>query len=204
MSINEYLGMWEAKFINYCEIEKLCIANLTDIYETKQNLIKLLGKQKKDDITFYKSIIDNSYFYLTSSLKIRKTKFLKDLNYVWFQIDNFKQMDEINRGNFMALLKDYQKMGDDINYAKQNNTILYWVKDDKVESLQQVEKDMNEILNYHINIIEYFNKFSEMERNFYCGETLKNTIDGKNKKFVNKTIEDMNKTTDDDMLTTIC
>ena len=91
----------------------------------------------------------------------------------------------------------YQKMADDINYAKQNNTILYWVKDDKVESLQQVEKDMNEILNYHINIIEYFNKFSEMERNFYCGETLKNTIDGKNIKIVNKTI-------DEDMKTTIC
>jgi hypothetical protein len=182
MSINEYLGTWEAKFINYCEIEKICIANLTDIYETKQNLIKLLGKQKKDDITFYKSIIDNSYFYLTSSLKIRKTKFLKDLNYVWFQIDNFKQMDEINRCNFMALLKDYQKMADDINYAKQNNTILYWVKDDKVESLQQIEKDMNEILTYHINIMEYFNKFILMERNFFCGEMKEPKINEKSVK----------------------
>ena len=191
MSI-DYLGMWEAKFINYCEIEKQCLAHLNNIYEIKQNLIKLLGKQKKDDITFYKSIIDNSYFYLTSSLKIRKTKFLKDLNTIWYEIDSFKQMDEINRGNFMALLKDYQKMADDINYAKQNNTILYWVKDDKIESLQHIEKDMNEILIYHTNIIEYLNNFIEIEKNFYCGSStqlLDNSIqfipiDEKNNKVV--------------------
>ena len=170
MSI-DYLSIWEAKFINYIEFEKQCLANLNNIYEIKQNLITLLGKQKKDDITFYKSIIDNSYFYLTNSLKIRKTKFVKDLNTIWYEIDSFKQMDEINRGNFMALLKDYQKMADDINYAKQNNTILYWVKDDKIESLQHIEKDMNEILTYHITIIEYLNNFIEIEKNFYCGSS---------------------------------
>jgi hypothetical protein len=71
----------------------------------------------------------------------------------------------------MALLKDYQKMAEDINYAKQNNTILYWVKDDKIESLQHIEKDMNEILTYHTNIIDYLNKFIEIEKNFYCGSS---------------------------------
>ena len=42
-------------------------------------MIKLLGNQNEDDIIFYKSIIDNSYFYLTNSLKIRKFKIMKDI-----------------------------------------------------------------------------------------------------------------------------
>ena len=168
MNINDNLSLWESKFINYCEVEKLCLANLNNIYEIKQNLIKLLGKQKIDDINFYKSIIDNSYFYLLNSLKIRKIKFLKDLNMIWYEIDNLKHMNEINKINFMALLKDYQKMVSDINYAKENNTILYWVKDDKIESLQHIEKDMNEILIYHTTLIEYLNKIIKTEESFYC------------------------------------
>ena len=33
-------------------------------------------------------------------------------------------MDEVNKSNFMALLKDYRKMSEDISQAKKNNTIL--------------------------------------------------------------------------------
>ena len=73
---------WEEKFNRYCDLETKCIANIAAISEIKNNLKKLLGNQKKDDIVFYKSLIDNSHFYLLSSLKIRKIKFLKDLNYL--------------------------------------------------------------------------------------------------------------------------
>jgi hypothetical protein len=168
-----YIADWNAKFINYCELEKKCLSNINCISDIKQNLSRLLGEQKKDDILFYKSIIDNSHFYLNSSIKIRKNKFLKDLNVIWTQIDSFKHMDEVNLSNFTALLKDYEKMADDINYAKENNTVLVWVKDDKVESLLSIENDMNEIMAYHVKIIDYFNTYVEHEKNFYCGTPTK-------------------------------
>ncbi len=161
---------WEEKFNNYCEFEIKCINNINSISEIKNNLKKLLGNQKKDDIIFYKSLIDNSHFYLSSSLKIRKIKFLKDLNYIWSQIDQRKQMDEVNKSNFMALLKDYRKMAEDIAQAKHNNTMLTWVKDDKVESLQELENDFKEIMDYHKKLIEFFSASIELEKAFYCGK----------------------------------
>ena len=161
---------WEEKFTSYCEFESKCIININSISEIKNNLKKLLGNQKKDDIIFYKSLIDNSYFYLSSSLKIRKIKFLKDLNYIWAKIDQRKQMDEVNKSNFMSLLKDYRKMAEDIVQARNNNTMLTWVKDDKIESLQELENEFKEIMDYHIKLIEFFSASIELEKAFYCGK----------------------------------
>lgn len=161
---------WEEKFNKYTELEGKCIANIVSISEIKNNLKKLLGNQKNDDIVFYKALIDNTYFYLSSSLKIRKIKFLKDLNYLLGQIDERKQIDEVNKSNFVALLKDYRKMAEDIVQAKKNNTSLTWVKDDKVQNLQELEKDFIEVMEYHIKLIEFFSSSVELERAFYCGK----------------------------------
>ena len=161
---------WDDFFTQYCNYERKCIESLTAIGEIKNNLKKLLGNQKKDDILFYKSLIESSYFYLTNSLKVRKIKFLKDLNHLWSRIDERKQMDEVNKSNFMALIKDYDKMADDINAAKKNNTVLTWVKDDKVVSLQELEKDFYEIMEYHVKLIEFFSSSVELEKAFYCGK----------------------------------
>ena len=151
-------------------METKCITNINSIAEIKNNLKRLLGNQKKDDIIFYRAIIDNSYFYLSNSLKIRKIKFLKDLNNIWIQIDERKQMDEINKSNFNSLLKDYKKMSDEVVQAKHNNTILTWVKDDKIENLQDLENTFNEIMDYHTKLIEFFSSSVELEKVFYCGE----------------------------------
>jgi hypothetical protein len=51
---------WEEMFNKYCELELKCVNNINGILEIKNNLKKLLGNQKKDDILFYKSLIDNS------------------------------------------------------------------------------------------------------------------------------------------------
>jgi hypothetical protein len=161
---------WEEKFNKYCEFETKCIDNIAMIIEIKNNLKKLLGNQKKDDIQFYRSLIDNSHFYLTSSIKIRKIKLLKDLNYIWAEIDDRKQMDEVNKINFIALLKDYRKMSEDIINAKKNNTMLTWVKDDKVENLADIEHEFNEIMEYHLKLMEYFSSSVEIEKAFYCGK----------------------------------
>lgn len=161
---------WEEKFNKYTDFENKINLNINSMNEIKNNLKKLLGNQKKDDIVFYKSIIDNSYFYLVNSLKIRKMKFLKDLNYIWGQIDERKNMDEVNKSNFMALLKDYRKMSEDISQAKKNNTILTWVKDDKIENLQNFENEFKEIIDYHVNLIEFFDSIVKLEKAFYCGK----------------------------------
>lgn len=167
---NTNMLKWEEYFTRYCDHEKKCIDNLSAILEIKNNLKKLLGNQKKDDILFYKSLIESSHFYLSNSLKVRKIKFLKDLNYIWNIIDERKQMDEINKSNFMALLKDYDKLADDINTAKKNNTILTWVKDDKIENLIELEKEFYEIMEYHLKLIEFFSSIIELEKTFYYGK----------------------------------
>ena len=164
---------WDKKFTQYSELEKQCLDDLKSISEIKNNLTKLLGNQKKDDIIFYKSMIDNSYFYLTNSLKIKKTKFVKDLNLIWKQINHRQNIDEINKTNFSAMLKDYEKMSRDIVRAHENNTILTWVKDDKIENLQTLESELHEVMNYHIDMIEYFNKMVILDKNYYCYENNK-------------------------------
>jgi hypothetical protein len=85
-------------------------------------------------------------------------------------IDERKMMDEINKLNFIALLKDYRKLSEDIINAKKNNTILTWVKDDKVENLAEIEHEFHEIMEYHIKLIEFFSSSVMIEKAFYCGK----------------------------------
>jgi hypothetical protein len=168
MNTIKNITVWETKFNTYCDYEKKCIECMTSILEIKNNLTKLLGNQKKDDIIFYKSVIDNSHFYLSSSLKIRKLKLIKDLDLIWKQINTSKEMADLSKSNFMALLKDYEKMSKDIFFARENNTSLSWVKNDKVESLEMIEHDMNEAMDYHINMIDYLYSMCDLEKTFFC------------------------------------
>lgn len=167
---NNNINNWTKLFADYGAHEILCIDNLNIIGEIKNNLKKLLGNQKKDDLIFYKAIIENSYFYLSNCLKIRKLKFLKDINYIWSCIDSRKQIDEINKNNFTTLMNDYNKMVDDINSSKKNNTVLTWVKNDTVESIHDLERDISEILEYHVKLIKSLSKIIECEKIFYHGE----------------------------------
>jgi hypothetical protein len=162
------ISEWEEKFNNYLESESKCISNIEQITEIKTNFNKLLGNQRKDDVLFYKSILDNSLFYLNSSLKIKKIKFLKDLNYIWDKIDARKKMDEVTTTNFDFLLKDYRKLSEDILLLKRSNNRLGWVKDERIQDLQELEIEITEILNYHIKLIEFFYSSTEIERAFYC------------------------------------
>jgi len=169
-SVEENITKWDLTFNTYMDIESKCLVLIKNISEIKTNLKKLIGNQKKDDIIFYRSLVENSFFYLTNSLKIRKIKFLKDINYVYNHIDKSKNLEELNKSNFTSFLKDYRKLADDINQAKKNSTALTWVKDDQIESLHEIEKDMNEIMNYHLNLINFFFGSVELEKIFYCGK----------------------------------
>ena len=85
---NHNILYWQEQYNKYCELEKLCNININYIIDIKNNLINLVGYHDKDDIIFYQSIINNSIFYLSNSLKIRKIKFLNDLNNLWLKINN--------------------------------------------------------------------------------------------------------------------
>ena len=161
---------WTDKFNNYLELETKCNIGINNILQIKNTFKTLLGNQKKDDIQFYKSLVDNTHFYLTSSLKIRKIKFLKDLNYIWSLMDERKQMDELTSVSFIALLKDYRNMNELIIHSKKNNTTLMWVKDDKVGNLSEVENEMNQIMEYHSKLIQFFASSVEIEHALYCGK----------------------------------
>jgi hypothetical protein len=162
--------LWQNTFDKYLETEIKCNNLINQILDIKNNLKKMVGNQKKDDLTFYKYLIESSVFYLTNSLKVRKIKFIKDLNYIWSLLDGKKTMDELNRADFQTLMKDYRKKVDEINYAKKNNTTLQWVKDDVVISLVETEKDMNDTMEYHYKLIQFFYSSIELEKIFYCGK----------------------------------
>lgn len=163
------MSTWEESFNTYMENELQCTNKLNLILEIKKNLTKLIGNQRKDDILFYKSIIDNSYYYYTKSLNVRKIKFIKDLSFIYNKLDDRKTFTELNKVNFSTLLKDFAKLVDDAKTAKENNTVLSWVKDDTIISLQETEKELDDIMKYHVNLINSFYKSIENEANFYCG-----------------------------------
>jgi len=166
--IEEIIKRWDKIFKDYQDADIKCTTNIHSILEIKNNLSKLIGNQRKDDIVFYKSIIDNSYYYLAKSLEIRKLKFIKDLNYIWQKIDDRKTLTELNTSNFATLLKDFKKIVDDMYIAKLNNTSLSWVKDDTIISLEETYKEIDDILNYHLRLINSFLISVINEYSFFC------------------------------------
>lgn len=167
-SIEKIINSWDKIFKDYQEAEAKCNNHIHNILEIKNNLSKLIGNQRKDDILFYKSIIENSYYYLEKSLEVRKLKFIKDLNYIWHKIDDRKTLTELNNSNFATLLKDFRKVVDDMYIAKLNNTSLSWVKDDTIISLEETYKEIDDILNYHLRLIKSFQDSVMNEYSFFC------------------------------------
>ena len=164
------INIWQNTFEKYLEIEIKCNNLINQIIEIKNNLKKMVGNQKKDDLTFYKYLIESSIFYLINSLKVRKIKFIKDINYIWNILDGKKSMEQLNFADFKELMKDYRKKVNEINQAKKNNTILQWVKDDIIINLSETEKEMNDIMEYHYKLIQFYQSMVELEKIFYCGK----------------------------------
>ena len=162
------ISVWEEKFDKYLESEKKCDEFIIQIYNIKNRLTGLIGNQRKDDIIFYKAIINSSHFYLSESLKKLKFKFINDLNYIWNKMNPNKKVVELNRNIFIILIRDFQKIFDDITISRQHNTLLTWVKDDVFINLQDIEKEMNDIISYHTILINSFLVTCKNEADFYC------------------------------------
>lgn len=158
--------IWEDLYNNYNEYENICRQNIAAISSIKNDLESVLEYENKDDIIFYKSLVNNSLFYLSKSLNIRKMKFLNDLNMIWIMIDEKKQYYEITKNNFMDLLKEYKKIADDV-ILMHDNIKINWIKSDKLEHLKNIENYLYKILNFHLKLIKYLCLYSELEKNFY-------------------------------------
>lgn len=159
---------WEVMINFYFEKLDNCIVALTSIDEIKNKLTTLIGKQRNDDIIFYKSIINSSYYYYSESLKVRKLKFIKDLSYIWNKLDEKKELDELTKYNVNLILKDFCELYEEIIITKQYNTSLLWVKNEKVITLQEFEDELSTILKYHVNIISSFETSIINEAKFFC------------------------------------
>ena len=164
---------WLEQFKKYTEVESRCKAGIAELNSIKINLERLIGRQKKDDALFYQSIIENSYFFLENSLRIRRSKFIRDLLAISSLIENYKHIKinpkpvNIDNSSFTAITNDIKDIYEEIERAKRNSSTLSWVKDDQISTLQEIEKDMSETLTYHILLIEYFEKLVIHELNFY-------------------------------------
>jgi len=166
---DENINEWNTFFNDYCLYESNCISKLNNLVDIKNNFKNLLGNQDKDDVLFYKSLIENSYFYFTNSLKIRQIKFLKDLNNL-NSIFIDKKLDEINKNNFIIIINNYKKICENINNSKKNNISFNWIKYDKIDSITDFETNMYELLNYHLKLICYLSICIDLEVEFYCNK----------------------------------
>jgi hypothetical protein len=167
--VDENISKWSTMFDEYLEIDNNSTILLGKINEVKNNIKKIIGKQNMDDIMFYKSMLENSHFYLSNSLKIRKIKFQKDLTNIYNIIDSTKKFDDISKPNFLLLLKDYRKIVDEYYLTKKNSSTLAWIKDEKLNNFNDIEKDMSETMMYHITLMTVMNSMIKVEQQFYCG-----------------------------------
>ena len=167
--VDENIKKWSEMFDRYIEIEANSTMLLTKINELKNNINKIIGKQNVDDVIFYKSMLENSYFYLSNSLKIRKIKFQKDITNIFNKIDTSNKFEDINKPNFILLMKDYKKVVDNESSKKQSSS-LAWIKDEKLNNFNDIEKDMLETMNYHITLMTVMNCVIKVEQQYYCGE----------------------------------
>jgi hypothetical protein len=162
------LNEWNNLLDNYFTINNEFNNNINSINNMRNNLIKTLSHQEKDNIIFYQCIIDNSYFYFFNSLKIRQIKFMKDLNKIYFKINENKKIANLTNYDINLMLNDFLQLNDEIIEAKKNNTIFKWIKDDIIENLHDIENNITETLNYHLKLIDALLSYIKLETDFYC------------------------------------
>jgi hypothetical protein len=159
---------WNLLFDNYLENEKICYDLLEHINNAKNNVNKLLGNHRNnDDTLFCNSIISNSLFYLSNSLKIIKIKFIKDINNILLSLNSNKKITELNKINFLFVINQYKNITDELNKHTTTNN-MSWIKNCKSEDIFDIEHELDEALKYHLKLIKFFMTQIELEKTFYC------------------------------------
>jgi hypothetical protein len=161
---------WSRQFDMYKQTEQACLADIAAIGEIKHNLKRLIGTQEEDDFMFYKVIIDNSQYYLKNSLKIRITKFIKDLNHIHHKINGIESMEVLDKPSFTAVLKDYETIYREVCDSRTAATSLTWVKSNDIKTLDGINATIDKTMRYHLSLIQQLACLTKQEKQFYCGD----------------------------------
>ena len=169
--IADKIERWVALFDKYVEVDHDSHNCITQLNALKVNLNQLSGSQKKDDVQFYRSIIENSHFYLVSSLRVRRAKFLCDVSAIWNALRPGSSLVSADRNIFLALTRDIARGHEEIARAHRNCTTLSWVKKDQIDTLHDLEDDLEATLLYHNGLLAYFNTLAKLEFAYYSSQS---------------------------------
>lgn len=167
--IDRNIMEWKLKFHKYMIALDNCRNNINAIKIQKENFKQIQNNIVSDDAQFYMAIVDNSVEYFSKSIIIRRKKFCVDLNSFWETLAQNKRFETLNEQDFQELLNDLKKKIDSVNQLKKNNPDLPWLKENINLNNVELEKRLNNILDYHYGIIQFIQSETELEKIFYVG-----------------------------------
>jgi len=155
---------WEKMFVNYITYISLIKKNIHSIKTKYNNLILIENNKKYENIVFIKYVLNSSLQYLTKIYKIKKKKFLFDINKVWKNL--FKKNDLLDRIDIKTykkiigaytLLIEKNNYNDDINV----NKTLKSINVDK--DIINIQNSIYELLTFHNIIMKHLCIVTEIQ-----------------------------------------
>jgi len=139
-----------------------------DVFENKLNL----DCQDKDDIYFYKGMIEDSYKYHFKSYSIKKKKAIFDLNEILKNSIFIKKgtplkVINIDKKTINLFEESFNKIRDLIKEESNKKTKPIWIKDNHLERLENLTNEMIRIFKYHYEISLFFFESILREIQFY-------------------------------------
>ena len=153
---------------NNIEVGLSLMRNYADVFETELDL----NCQDKDDIYFYKGMIENSYDYHNKSFDVKKKKLIFDLNEILNnkifktkgnRISKIESIDNKSILSLEEIYKDYEE----INRESEKKIKPIWIKDNHFEKLDNLYLEMNRVFRYHYEIYLFFLESILREIQFY-------------------------------------
>lgn len=172
------------KLISQDNFKKIKIELLDDIISTFLdiiNLLKSLNKrilefqkkinnrnQDEDDIIFYNSIILDCKNYFISSFRVRESKFINDMNKLFKLLEPgmFVNILKVDRTLVSKFKISYGKIIRDNKESKANKNGV-WIKNNKLKSVDYINKEVNRCFTYHNDISKHFKDSLEKEVKFF-------------------------------------
>ncbi len=139
-----------------------------DVFENKLDL----DCQEKDDIYFYKGMIEDSYRYHIKSFDIKKKKAIFDLNEI-LENSIFKKKGTplkvvtIDKKTIVLFEESFNKIRKHITDESKNKSKPVWIKDNHLERLENLTNEMIRIFKYHYEISLFFLESVLREIQFY-------------------------------------